>query len=263
MNAAFLITFREGLEAALIVGILFAALRAFKAQQKSFVVWLGVLVGIMLSFLFAWGFAAFTAGFEGKTEKLYEGVLMLVAAGLITHLVFWMRREGKRITKKIHQKVKENLVTGSLWGIGLLAALSVAREGIEIVIFFQALLIQSEESVSIVSGVLGILAAVFLAGIIFFSTQKVPVAKLFQGLSCFLVFIAAGLIAHGVVELQGAQVFPTFIKPLYDLAPLLSEKEGIGGFLKAGFGYDANPSLLAVGGYWLYLVLVGTRFAQR
>ena len=253
MNAAFLITFREGLEAALIVGILFAAMKALGAQKKNFVVWLGVLVGLVLSVLFAWGFAVFTSGFTGATEKLYEGFLMLAAAGIITHLIFWMRQEGKNISKKLNAQVKEHLSTGSLWMIGSLAAIAVAREGIETVIFFQALFVQSEQSISILSGLLGVSSAVVLACVIFFSTRKVPVAKLFHYLACVLILIAAGLIAHGIVELQGAGVIPVFIKPLFDLSAVLPETTGIGSFLKAGFGYDANPSLLAVIGYVLYL----------
>ena len=256
MNAAFLITFREGLEAALIVGILFAAMKALGAQKKNFVVWLGVLMGLFLSFVFAWAFATFTTGFEGATEKLYEGILMLVAAGIITHLIFWMRKEGKNITKNLKQKVKTHLDQGSLWMIGALAAIAVAREGIETVIFFQALFVQSGENISILSGILGVVSAVVLACVIFFSTRKVPVGKLFDYLSYFLILIAAGLIAHGVVELQGANIIPTIIKPLYDLSTVLSEKEGLGAFLKAGFGYDADPSLLAVLGYVLYLGVV-------
>jgi len=263
MNAAFLITFREGLEAALIVGILFAAMKALGAQKKNFVVWLGVLVGLLLSFIFAWAFATFTTGFQGTIEKLYEGILMLVAAGIITHLIFWMRKEGKNITKNLKQKVKDHLDTGSLWMIGTLAAIAVAREGIETVIFFQALFVQSGEQISIMSGILGVLSAVVLACIIFFSTRNVPIGKLFNYLSYFLILIAAGLVAHGIVELQGADVIPTIVKPLYDLSTILSEKEGLGAFLKAGFGYDANPSLIAVIGYLIYLSSVSFLYLKK
>lgn len=178
---------------------------------------------------------------------------MLVAAGIITHLIFWMRREGKNITKNLKAQVKTHLDAGSLWMIGALATIAVAREGIETVIFFQALLVQSGESISILSGLLGVTSAILLAGVIFFSTRKIPVGKLFNYLSYFLILIAAGLIAHGIVELQGADIIPTLVKPLYDLSTVFSEKEGLGALLKAGFGYDANPSLLAVLGYGLYL----------
>lgn len=72
--------------------------------------------------------------------------------------------------------------------------------------------------------------------------------------SYFLVFIAAGLLAHGIVEFQGAGVLPIIIKPVFDLSRVLSESEGIGAILKALFGYDANPSLIAVIAYVAFLV---------
>ena len=263
MNAAFLITFREGLEAALIVGILFAAMRALGAQKQNFVVWLGVLAGVFASFAFAWFFAVFTGGFEGKSEKLYEGILMFAAGFIITHLIFWMKAQGRNIAKKMNQRVKESLKTGSLWTIGLLAAIAVAREGIETVIFFQALFVQSEESISIVSALLGVGSAIVLACMIFLSTLKVPIGKLFDAMSYFLILIAGGLIAHGVVELQGAEVIPTLVKPFYDISSILSEKEGMGAFLKAAFGYDANPSLIAVAIYWVYLFTVSFYYFKK
>lgn len=263
MNAAFLITFREGLEAALIVGILFTAMRALGAQKKSFVLWIGVALGLLLSLVFAWAFATFTAGFQGASEKIYEGLLMFAAGFIITHLIFWMKAQGRDIAKKLKQQVSDNLKAGTCWMIGLLATIAVAREGIETVIFFQALMVQSDTTVSILSGVMGVSLAIVLAVIIFVSTRKVPVGKLFHYLSCVLILIAGGLVAHGVVELQGAGWLPVVQKPIYDLSGILSEKEGLGAILKAGFGYDANPSLIAVVVYWIYLGVVGRMYFRQ
>lgn len=253
MGAAYLITFREGLEAALIVGILLSCLRALKMNREQIYVWAGVALGLVLSLIFAWVFATFVGGFEGKTEKIYEGVLMLGAGALITHLVFWMRHKGKEIQQHLDAQVKESVQKGMLWMVALIATMSVVREGVETVIFFQALTVQASGSAPFISGGAGVLSAVLLAIIIFWTTKKVPVGAFFKYTSYFLVLIAAGLVGHGIVELQGAGWVPTFVKPVYDLSAVLSEKDGLGALLKAGFGYDANPSLLAVVGYLLYL----------
>ena len=253
LNAAFLITFREGLEAAVLVGILLSALRFFNAQKKSFVIWSGVGAGIVASFLFAWVFTVFTSGFEGVNEKVYEGILMFAAAGIIIHMVFWMKKYAANIREKLTKKVELSITNNDLWSLGALAMVSVMREGIETVIFMKALIVQSETSNAIVSGALGIIAAVSLAVIIFTGLKKLPLKKFFHFTSLFLIFVAAGLLAHGIVEFQGAKWIPTFIKPLYDLSPILSEKEGLGAILKALFGYDANPSLIAVVVYNLAL----------
>lgn len=246
MNAAFLITFREGLEAAVIVGILLSAVRLFNAHKKSLVIWAGVAGGIIASFLFAWIFNTFTSGFEGTNEKVYEGILMFLAAGIIIHMIFWMKEQAKSIRKKLTKKVELSLSNNDLWSLGGLAMIAVMREGIETVIFMKALIVQSETSNAIFSGILGIIAAVTLAIIVFTGLKKLPIKSFFQFTSLFLIFIAAGLLAHGMVEFQGADWFPTFVKPLYDLHPVLSEKEGFGAILKALFGYDADPSLIAV-----------------
>ncbi len=263
MTAAYLITFREGLEAALIVGILLACLRALGAKDKQWYVWGGAGVGIALSLIFAWVFSTVIGGFEGKVEKIYEGVLMLGAAGLITHLVLWMRHKGKEIEAHLNKKVEQSLKQGALWTVAIVAMLSVVREGEETVIFFQALLAQAEGDVSIVAAVLGVVSAIALAVAIFWGTKKVPVGAFFQYTAYFLLLIAAGLVAHGIVELQGAGWLPTYIKPLYDLSAVLPEGAGLGAFLKAGFGYDANPSLIAVIGYILYVGVMGWMLRKK
>lgn len=263
MTAAYLITFREGLEAALIVGILLSCLRALKMNRQQIYVWAGVVVGLLLSLLFAWAFSVLMGGFEGTTEKVYEGLLMLGAAGLITHLVIWMRQKGKKIQAHVNQQVTDSVQKGMLWMVAVIATMSVVREGVETVIFFQALMAQSGGSLPIISGGAGVLSAVGLAVIIFWTTKKVPVAEFFRYTSYLLVLIAGGLIAHGVVELQGANWLITYVKPVYDLSAVLPEGEGLGAFLKAGFGYDADPSLLAVLAYGVYLSAMGWWLGRR
>jgi len=102
-----------------------------------------------------------------------------------------------------------------------------------------------------------------LAIVIFYTTKKVPINEFFRYTSYFLILISAGLLAHGVVELQAAEWIPTYIKPLYDLSAILPEATGLGSFLKAGFGYDANPSLIAVVTYVLYLGVFGAILRRR
>jgi high-affinity iron transporter len=256
MTAAYLITFREGLEAALIVGILLSCARVFKTRKVQAYVWGGVLMGLILSLIFAYVFSHIIGGFEGTVEKVYEGVLMLGAAALITHLVVWMRHRGKGLEDSLNKKIVQSVEAGTLWMIAFIAMMSVVREGVETVIFFQALMAQAGGDAPILSGVLGVLSAVLLAVIIFYTTKKVPVKSFFQYTAYFLALIAAGLLGHGIVELQGAHWLPTVVKPLYDISSVLPESEGVGALLKAGFGYDANPSLLAVLGYLIYLALM-------
>ena len=257
MTATFLITFREGLEAAVIVGILLSTLRMLHAQKHSIFIWLGTILGIVMSLVLAWIFETFIGGFTGKAEKIYEGVLMLFAFGVITHMVFWIQKNARKIKSSLQNKVQEILERKELWALASLAFVAVVREGIETVIFLKAISVQSDGAVSIWAGLFGLVAAVVLASVIFMSSKRVSPKRFFQATTILLIFIAGGLLAHGIVELQGAQILPVFIKPLFDLSPVLSESEGIGSFLKALFGYDANPSLLAVVAYVGYLGTIG------
>lgn len=264
MNAAFFVTFREGLEAAMIVGILLATLRVLKQKRAQIHVWFGVLAGIVGSLVFAWAFHLWFGGFSGKSEKIYEGILMFVAGGIIIHLVFWLRQYAQDIRKKLEQKVQLHIQKNDLIALAGLAFLSVAREGIETVIFLNALWVQADGGLSLVSAIMGVVASLVLAFLVFKGLAGLSIKHFFRATTFILVFLSAGLVAHGVVEFQGADIFPTFIKPLYDLSEVMSEKEGGGSILKALFGYDANPSLTAVIAYNVTLfVLLGTFLFEK
>lgn len=249
MGATFLITFREGLEAAVVIGILLSTLRALGANKESIYVWVGAALGVVMSIVFASVFNALLGGFEGTAEKLYEGILMLTAAAVITHMVLWIKRNAMTIKSSLEQKVTLMMERKELWMIGVLAFVAVVREGIETVIFLEAISAQSGNTLSLMAAAAGVIGAITLAMLIFMGSRKLSTRRFFTVATYLLILIAAGLLAHGIVELQGAGVLPTFVRPLFDLSPILSENEGIGAILKAIFGYDADPSLLAVIGY--------------
>jgi len=252
---AFIITFRESLEAGVIVGLLLSVLASFQAHKHYIFVWYGVILWIIFSVLFYLGFTYVGNGFSGTNEKIYEWTLMVGAAILITHMTFWMRGQSKGIKQRIESKVETHLANKALWMIGVIAFLSVVREWVETVIFFSALEVQSDGLIQVVFWLVGIVAAILLSVMIFSSSRHVDVKKFFHISGLLLLFVSAGLLAHGIVEFQGADILPTFMKPIYDVSPLLSEKEWVGMFLKALFGYDANPSLMAVVWYTFFVAI--------
>lgn len=255
MLSAFFITFRESLEAAVVISILISILNMSGDEKAKKFVWQGTILGIFASFALAWIMNIFLGGFEGIVEKIYEGVLMITAAGLLTNMIIWIRKNGRLMRDKIKNDVKVALSKKSHHTILLLAFLAVAREGIETVIFFKSISFDTTTSYSamILGGILGIMTTIIISMMFFYGVKKANPAKILKLLTYILIFIAGGLLAHGIVEFQGAGVFPTFIKPLFDLSDIFSEKEGLGAILKSLFGYDANPSLLAVIGYLTYL----------
>lgn len=250
----FIVTFRETLEAAIIIGLIFSMLKIFGVEKKrKRYISLGVILGIVMSFIFAGVFQRFLWGFSWATEKIYEWILMLVACAMITQFLIWTNSNFKNIGTKIKKSVEHIVTTWQLWMLSILAFASVVREWVETVIFFHALDF-SLASNDIWFAIAWVIGAVILSYILFFTIQKIDVSKVLKYTNILFILVAWGLLAHGIVEFQGAGVLPTIVKPLFDLSSVLSEKEGIGAILKAAFSYDANPSLIAFVAYVTYIV---------
>lgn len=265
MTAALIITLRETLEAALIVGILLAYLKKTTNQKHNRFIWFGVLAGILLSVVLASIFQNVYGGFEGRAEELYEGITMLIAAGLITWMILWMLTQRQKLRKNLEDKAQTHIERDYPIGLFFLSFIGVAREGIETVIFLQAALIQSDKVSVFGGGLLGIVLAVILSYLLFKGIAKIPLRKFFAVTSVLLILFAAGLTAHGLHELQEAKVVPVFSQEMWDINPavvtegvypVLHEKGAIGGLLKGLFGYNGNPTLLEILSYGLYLVFI-------
>ncbi len=259
--ATFLITFRESLEAALIVGIILAFLKQTKQLKFNNIVYLGVGAGLILSLILAYIFENYLGGFTGRTEEIFEGVVMLIAAVLITFMIFWMKHQ-KSVSSKLHSKIQTHIDKKYPLGIFLLTTLSVGREGIETVIFLNAAQFADQATATFWSGIAGVGVALILGYMIFATTKRIPLRHFFNATSALLILFAAGLVAHGIHELQEAQLIPFMIEEIWNLNPILNEKGTIGSFFKALFGYNGNPSLLETLSYLLYLGMAAFFFQK-
>jgi len=220
MFASFLITFREGLEAALIVGIVAALLVRLGAGSYLKYVAYAVLSAAAASVVLAWLFSVAFGGFEGRVEAVFEGLLMLTAAGVLTYMVIWMHRQAKQLRSRFERRVAGAVRSRDAAGIFTLVFVSVVREGIETVLFFQALALRLEgRAVSLGGAFLGLGSAALLAGLFFLTTRNISLRPFFRITAVLLVVVAAGLAAHGVHELQEAKVLPVFKEHVFDLNP--------------------------------------------
>tara|TARA_Y100000310_G_scaffold217822_1_gene218914 strand:+ start:8492 stop:9340 length:849 start_codon:yes stop_codon:yes gene_type:complete len=265
--SSFIITSRETLEAALVIGIVLAYLSKTDNIQYKKTVYYGILVGVILSVLTAVSFAFLAGGFEGRAEEIFEGSAMIFASVLLTTMILWMMKQRKHLSKNIENKVATH-IDGELnktfsYGIFLLIVIAVLREGVETVIFMHALNFAS--GISFIGGLLGIATAIGIGYLFFIGTKKVNLKKFFNISSIILILFAAGLVAHGIHEFQEAAVIPYVVKEVWDLNPavavgevypLFHEKGLIGSFLKGLFGYNGNPSLLEVLFYAGYLTVI-------
>lgn len=255
MFASFLLALREGLEAALIIGIVLAALRKMARSNLSAAVWQGALAAIAVSILVGLGLNWLGAEVEGRAEEIFEGAAMLVAAALLTWMVIWLSRQAAGMQAELEAGVKKaSSGERNRWALFGLAFLAVGREGFELVLFLTAVTMTTSPLQTWLGAVFGLASAVALGWLFFISTRRLSLRKFFGVTNVLLVLFAAGLVAHGVHEFNEAGVIPMGIEHVWNFNHILDEKGTVGQLLTALFGYNGNPSLTEILAYVLYLL---------
>ena len=261
MLASFIITFRESLEAALIVGIILAYLSKTHGKKYFNLVYLGVVSAVVVSIISAFLFNTFFGGFTGRTEEIFEGIVMIFASVLITFMILWMMKQ-KHVKRELQAKVDKEIHEKHKFGLFFLTFINVFREGIETVIFLSAAGVSSTAKNSMTGGLLGIIVAIILGYLIFSGAKSIDIKKFFNVTSILLVLFAAGLFAHGIHELQEAKIVPTLVEHVWDINPELNsdgsfpafhEKGTIGSIFGSLFGYNGDPSLIELLTYLFYI----------
>lgn len=259
MAPTFVLMLREGLEASLIVSILLAYLVTIDRRDQMRNVWFGVVTAIAAS-LAAGGLLFLTAReFEGRAEEIFEGIASLLAVGVLTWMVFWMRRHAVNIKRSLHEKVAEALRSPSRLALATMAFVVVVREGIETALFLFATVRQVGAGPGTVGSILGLTVAVVLGAGIYNGGVRLNLSLFFTLTGGFLLVVAAGLAAHGMHELIEAGIFPAGIEHVWRLGALPDDR-GAGVFLKQLLGYNADPALTEVLLWAGYLLWVGVSF---
>jgi high-affinity iron transporter len=259
-----IISLREGIEIALIVVVILAYLRkSDQIQLRKFVfggVFLSIISSLIISFVMItiWGIVS------DVTLAIFEGVIVLFAAVLLTTMVLWMWKTGAKMTSEIEASVEKRLKMQSGTGLALLSYALVLREGVELILFTLALSIE-DTAQTIIGIVIGLSIATILGIGIYTGSLKTNFGSFFKWSSLFLVLFAAGMIAYGIHELQEAGLLLIGPLEIWNINPpqlpdgsypLLNENGFIGGLAKSLFGYNGNPSALEVLAYVSYLILV-------
>lgn len=287
---SFITSLREILEAALIIGIISSYLTFIDRKDLYRDVVYGVLGAIVFSLGMAWIFINLFSGLE-EYQELFEGLLMFLAAGVLTWMIIWMSKQAKNLRSEFQEKIDKVITNKEKRGLILLVFFSVAREGAELVLFLYANYIGTIDEVggvssliaSILGFILGLLGAIVLALILFMSTRRLNIRKFFQVTSVILIVFAAGLLAHGLheiyefLEIAAPALVDNFIwtevwninnTPLGDLLQFLFgwtfdiqypnrfEKSIIGSILAGLLGWNDNPALIEVVAYGLYYIVV-------
>jgi high-affinity iron transporter len=262
MFSAFLVALREGLEMSLIVGILLAYLARTGHRAEFPAIWAGV-AGAALVSTAAGGLIFVTAGeFSGRAEQLFEALALLTAVGVLTYMIFWMRRQAVTIRSELQARMSEALRTGSRAALVLLTVVSVGREGVETALFLFATTRASAPLAAGVGAALGLGSAVLLGWLLYRGTYRLDLRAFFNVTSGLLLLVGAGLLTRGTGELQEAGMVPPLVEHVWNSGAVVNQTSTMGSLLEAIFGYTSTPSLLQVLVYALYLAAVGWAYVR-
>ena len=262
MGGAFIITLREGFEAALILGIVYTYLQKIGARRHYRYVTLGAALGVLASVGVGLAVTLLSGPLLDLGPDLIGVAVALVAVVLLTWHGYWMQQHARAIKGEVQRRIDAAHAAGTLWVIGLIAFAGVFREGAETVLFLWGLLAQAASGSqwgSTAGGLLGVAGAAALGWTIFRGSRHISLPRFFAITSVLLLFLAAGMLSSGVGKLQGLGFLPPS-SVVWDSSFLLSDQSLMGGFLGGLVGYRARPTFLEVGAYAGYLLVVGTLF---
>ncbi len=256
MIPGMLLAFREGLEAALILGILLGTLSKLDRRRQASYIWLGSLAALLVSLITGIGLGFMGASLDGVGEAVFEGLTMLSAAVILTWAIFWMRSQAELRNASIVSGVQDAIGQGSSLALFSLAFFTIVREGIELSLFLTAASMSSGNAPTLLGALLGLLLAAGLGLGLYSRLVRLNLKPFFFYSSILLIIFAAGLIAHGLHELIEAGWIPGMIEPVWHTGFLLAEDSFLGQMMKTLLGYNADPALTEMIGYFGYLIVV-------
>ncbi len=266
MLPSLLLTLREGLEAALIVGIIFGILRRLERQDLRRVAWTAIAAASGLSLALAGALHMAGAEFEGRGEMLFEGTTMLLAVGVLTWMIFWMRRQARFIESRLETEMRGAIRQGHHWALFSIVFLAVFREGVETALFLTAANIAGGDGLAtIIGGVIGLAGAILIGWGIYVGAARLNIRRFFDVTSVLLLIFAAGLFAHSLHEFEELGWLPAIAEEVWNLKPILSDTSTVGSMLRVLAGYNDAPSLLEVIGYlayWSVALIAANRWAR-
>uniref|UniRef100_Q47H15 Iron permease FTR1 n=1 Tax=Dechloromonas aromatica (strain RCB) TaxID=159087 RepID=Q47H15_DECAR len=266
MGNAFFVVWRESLEAFLIAGILYAWLKANDdSGSGKRALFLGLAAGVGLALLLGWALLGVQDGLSGDALEIFQTATLFVAAGLITQMVLWMKKNGRQMKAMLHAELSSAAERSGHLGVAVVAALAVAREGAETVIFLYGLAQGGEMQALAFGCFFGLAAAGLTAWLAARSLAKLNIALLLRLSSILLLVLASALLLSGIDRMIGAGWLPPLLDPVWDTSMLLDDTTKGGKILADFTGYRARPALsdlLAWACYWGVVIVAQRRIAR-
>ena len=262
MGSSFIITLREGLEAALIIAILLTYLRKTDRQADARSVWLGTSAATFICVVLGTIIYIFIDGLHGKVEQAVEGFIALAAMVVLTRMIFWMRANSHALGADLRGKVDRS-THAALFTIAFIAVL---REGLETVLFLLGAETQTASGLSVVvGGIIGLSAAAAIGVLVYNGSSRVNLRTFFSITAVLLLLFSAGLAgkaAHELRELIGWES-GWLITPAYTATAGILAKGTMYDFMKGLLGWDASPERIRVVAYFAYLIPVFAMYRRK
>ena len=285
MLSTFVITLREGVEAALVVGIVLAYLS--KAGRSSLNPWVyggiaaGVVASVVVGIVFIWTLGSLEASnhvYAPVFKPLLEAVFGLIAIALLSWMLIWMTKQAKSIKGEVEREIDQAIQTNAAWGVFGLIFFAVLREGFETVVFIAA---QFQQGWSPVLGAVGGIVGAIVIGILLFKLGvKINLKQFFQGMGIFLLLIVSGLVIGVLAHLDKSLAILSQLNPefanlcvsapqscflgglIWDTSTVLPQKQFPGVILHTLFGYVDRLYWVEAIAYSLFLTTVGRLYLQ-
>lgn len=262
MFANFLIGLREGLEAALVVGILVAYVVKSDRRELLPRIWAGVGLAVLVSLGAG---AALTFGPRGLSFEAQEtigGTLSIVAVAFVTWMIFWMAKSSRTMRRELEGRI-DAVADGKAWQLAIVATLAVGREGLETALFLWAAAKATGSSTQpLAGGSLGLLVAIVLGIFVYRGAVRLDLGKFFRWTGGLLVFVAAGVMSYGIHDLQEARILPGLDSIAFDVSGAVPPSSWYGTLLKGTINFSPRTTWLELAAWFAYVVPVFVLFVR-
>ncbi|MEN4921254.1 FTR1 family protein [Achromobacter spanius] len=259
MEQVLFIVWRESVEALLVVGILYTWLRATPEGKRGLpYLWGGVAAGLGLAVALALVLLGVSSWLSDEGQEWFQAIMSLAACALVVQMVVWMKKHGRTLKGELETGARASVANDNWWGLLLLVAIAVAREGSETVVFLYGTVSAGEGGSDMLklalAGVAGFAVALLTFWLLQLGGKLITWRRFFRVTEILLLLLAGSLLVGGLDHLISLDVLPTIVDPVWDSSWLLSDSTGFGKVLADFAGYRALPALISVllwVAYWI------------
>ncbi|CAB3675769.1 Ferrous iron permease EfeU [Achromobacter pulmonis] len=271
MEQVLFIVWRESVEALLVVGILYTWLRSTPEGKRGLkYLWGGVAAGLALAVALALVLLGVSSWLSDEGQEWFQAIMSLAACALVVQMVVWMKKHGRTLKGELESGARSSVASDNWWGLLVLVAIAVAREGSETVVFLYGTVAAGDGGSDMLklalAGVAGFAVALLTFWLLQLGGKLITWRRFFRATEILLLLLAGSLLVGGLDHLISLDVLPTLVDPVWDSSWLLSDSTGLGKILADFAGYRALPALISVllwGAYWVVVWLLLRRVGVK